>query len=216
MTWGTLVTTVITVCAAILGVGYGAHLTRSGETLSWTREQRLKAYIELAGALEKCYESFTLIAASLDLANYDDSARADPKIIGTTAEWNKWMEEVDRCLPQAELVSSERFQTYLFTIRMGVRSRQEMLLMKLAHGQAIDQAEWERVASRTHKETFEIRWRFREDITYIDPQLTTISSMRRRLKIDRRRKIAWLAIGRSGKNRISPSDGSPWRMSRRS
>jgi hypothetical protein len=53
MTWSTVVPAVITAGAAFLGVGFGARLSKSRETLNWTREQRLKAYTELLGAIEK-------------------------------------------------------------------------------------------------------------------------------------------------------------------
>lgn len=182
-------------------MGYGSRLSRGGETLSWTRDQRLKTYMELLGAIEKCYEAFTLIEACLDLAQYEESAREDPKVRGTIAEWGKWMEEVDRCLPQAELVCSRRLQPYLLYLRLGLRSRQQMLLMKLDYGQGVNQEEWKFVSSKTHGEILEIRQKLRDDITYLDPPPKSLTPAMRRFKILRRRTRERLRIGRPGKSR---------------
>ncbi len=201
MSWSSLITTLIAAGAGILGVGYGSRLSRGDETLSWTRDQRLKAYVELLGAIEKCYEAFTLIAACLDLAQYEESARVDPKVRGTLAEWGKWMEEVDRCLPQAELVCSQHLQPYVIYLRLGLRSRQRMLLMKLDYGQGVNQEEWKFVSSKTHGEILEIRQKLRDDITYLDLPPKSLSPSMRRFKILRRRTRERLRIGSSGRSR---------------
>ena len=201
MTWGAVVPAVITASAAFLGVGFGARLSKSRETLNWTREQRLKAYTELLGAIEKCYESFTLIAASLSLAKYDESARKDPKIINTATEWGKWDSEIDRYLPQAELISSRHIQPYVTYIRLGMRSRHRMLLMQLAYGQEINQKEWESVSSMTHGDILEIRRRLRGDITHIDPMPSFLDPIRLRWRIMRRRIAKKFGVSRPSKRR---------------
>jgi hypothetical protein len=200
MVWSSVVAAVITAGAAFIGVGYGARLSTRSETTSWTREQRLKAYIELLNAVEKCYEAFTLIAASLSLVKYGETVRTDPKIINTSAEWGKWDEEIDRFLPQAELVCSESLWPYITYIRLGIRSRQRMLLMKLTYGQEISEKEWEFVSSKTHGDILEIRRRLREDITHIDSGPTPFAPTIPRFRRMRRRIIKKLRVIRPAKD----------------
>jgi hypothetical protein len=197
MAWGTAIPAVITAGVAFLGVAYGAYLSKSREMQNWTREQRLKSYIELLGAIENCYEAFTLIAASLDLAKYDESARKDQKIISTSLEWGKWDSEIDRHLPLAELVSSKHNQPYITYIRHGIRSRHRMLLMKLAYGQEIDQKEWKFVSSKTQGDILDIRRRLREDLTYIDLEPSPFRSLLFRWRIIRRRAAKRLHVSRT-------------------
>jgi hypothetical protein len=179
VTWGTVIPAIITAGVAFLGVGYGARLSKTRETIGWTREQRLKAYTELLSAVENCYEAFTLIAASLNLADYNEGSRTDPKIMDTVSEWGKWDREIDRCLPQAELICSRKLQPYMTYIRMGMRSRHRILLMALSYNQQISRGEWESVSSMTHGDILKIRWRLREDITYVDPVPNPLSPARR-------------------------------------
>jgi hypothetical protein len=199
MMWGTVVPAVITAGAAFLGVTYGAHLSKSRETLNWAREQRLKAYTELLRAIENCYEAFTLIAASLDLAKYNESVRKDPKVTNTSLEWGKWDEEIDRHLPLAELISSRHNQPYITYIRHGIRSRHRTLLMKLAHGQELDRKEWESVSSMTHRDILEIRRRLRGDITYVDSEPSHLASLLLRSRMMRHRAAKRLHISRTKK-----------------
>ena len=188
MAWAATITAIITAGAALFGVAYGARLSTKRETINWTREQRLRAYAELLGAIEKCYEAFTLIAASLDLAKYNESARKDPKIIATSSEWGKWDEEIDRFLPQAELICSENMWPYVTYLRLGLRSRHRMLLMKLAYGQEISQKEWEFVSSKTHGEILEIRQRLRGDIACLDSVPNSFAPIMQRWRRTGRRK----------------------------
>jgi hypothetical protein len=188
MTWGAIVPTIIAAAAAFLGVGYGARLSGRSETLNWTREQRLKAYTELLQAVENCYEAFELIAAELQLTNYDEGARESPKITNTTAEWGKWDSEIDRWLPQAELICSRKLQPYIQYIRLGVRSRHRILLMKLSYGVEINRKEWQSVSSMTHKDILETRYKFREDLTHIDPARN--SFLERAFRLRRLRRLA--------------------------
>jgi hypothetical protein len=69
MGWTTILPAGITAGAALIGVSYGARLSGRREATSWMREQRLKTYTELLSAIENCYQAFTLIDASLKLAN---------------------------------------------------------------------------------------------------------------------------------------------------
>jgi hypothetical protein len=209
MAWGTVVPAIITAGAAFLGVGFGARLSKNHETLNWTREQRLKAYTELLGALEKCYEAFTLIAASLSLAKYDESARKDPKIINTATEWGKWDTEIDHYLPQAELVSSRDLQPYVMYIRLGMRSRHRVLLMQLAYGQEINRKEWESVSSMTHGDILEIRRRLRGDITHIDPAPSFLDPIMLRWRVTHRRITKRFGISRPNKRREPVTGGLP-------
>lgn len=186
MSWSSIVPAIVTAAAAFLGVGYGARLSTSRETLNWTREQRLKAYTELLRAVEKCYEAFTLIAASLNLAKYSENARQDPKIINTVMEWGKWDAKIERCLPQAGLVCSIKMQPYIMYSRFALRSRHRVLLMKFSYGQEINREEWESVSSMTHGDILEIRRRLREDITHIDPTPSSFRTIRLRWRTIRR------------------------------
>jgi hypothetical protein len=70
MVWTIVLPAILSAATALIGVGYGASLSGRQDTLNWTREQRLKAYADLLGAIENCYEAFTLIAAALDLHKY--------------------------------------------------------------------------------------------------------------------------------------------------
>jgi hypothetical protein len=121
------------------------------------------------------------------LAKYDEGARDDPKIITTYAEWGKWDEEIDRFLPQAELICSENMWPYITYLRLGLRSRHRMLLMKLAYGQEISQKEWEFVSSKTHGDILEIRRRLRGDIARLDPAPSSFDPIMRRLRRTSRR-----------------------------
>ena len=161
----------------------------------------IKAYTELLGAIEKCYEAFTLIAASLSLAKYDESARKDPKVINTATEWGRWDSEIDRYLPQAELISSREMQPYITYIRLGMRSRHRMLLMQLAYGQEIDQREWESVSSMTHGDILKIRHRFRGDVTHIDPTPSFLDPIMLRWRSMRRRIAKRFGISRRSNRR---------------
>lgn len=206
VTWSTLIPVIITAGAALLGVRYGARLSKNGETLSWTREQRLKAYAELLQAIENCYEAFELIAASLSLCNYDEKARQDPKVIKIAGDWGKWDSEIDRNLPQAELVCSKDLQPYVTYIRVGMRSRHRMLLMKLSHGMDIDKKEWESVASMTHGDILKIRHRLREDITHIDSTPSSIRAITFRWRLLHRKTAQRFSVSR--RNELSQVEQS--------
>jgi hypothetical protein len=205
MAWNSLIVALIAAAAGLLGVGYGARLSRGGETLSWTRDQRLKTYLELLSAIEKCYEAFTLIDASLNLAQYKESAKQDPRVRGSIAEWGKWDEATDRCLPQTELVCSRHLQPYVMYLRLGLRSRQRMLLMKLDYGQGINPEEWKFVSSKTHGEILVIRQKLRDDITYLDPVPNLTGLAMRRFKVLRCRPVTSVATGAFMDRRHRPS-----------
>jgi hypothetical protein len=156
--------------------------------------------LELLSAVEKCYEAFTLIDACLDLAQYEESAKEDPRVRSSITEWGKWDEALDQCLPQAELICSRRLQPYVMYLRLGLRSRQRMLLMKLDYGQGVNPEEWKFVSSKTHGEILEIRQKLRDDITYLDPAPRPVSPMMRRFKILRCGAIARLTASQPGES----------------
>ena len=43
---------------------------------------------------------------------YPIDVRDNPKVRNTIDNWNKWYDEIDRCLAFADLVGSERFIEY--------------------------------------------------------------------------------------------------------
>jgi hypothetical protein len=73
--WSTVITGVI----AFAGIGYGAHLSGKRETLNWTRDQRLKAYVELLTAIDKCYAAFNELAKIMKELGYPIDVRDNPK-----------------------------------------------------------------------------------------------------------------------------------------
>lgn len=167
--WNTVIPALITAGVAFLGIGYGVRLSSQHEKANWTRDQRLSAYADLLGAIEKCYESFTLIAAALELANYDEKySWKDSKITRMADEWGKWDSEVDRNLPRVELVCSGKLYPHIMA-RIPLRMRHRVLLMQLSFGHSINKDEWKAVSSMTHGDILQIRSRFREDLTYTDP-----------------------------------------------
>lgn len=168
MAWNVPLSSLITAAVAFLGIAYGARLTGHRETLNWTREQRLRAYSELFTAIDNCYSAFTLLAATLVLHGYSPDAISDLRVKSAIDDWGKWDAEIDRCLPLAELVASERFGAYLTGgISLGLRTRHRILIMQLTHATKIDPQEWEHVARSTHGAMREIRWRFRGDLTQV-------------------------------------------------
>ena len=84
--WSTVITGVI----AFAGIGYGAHLSGKRETLNWTRDQRLKAYVELLTAIDKCYAAFKELAEIMKELGYPIDVRDNPKVRNTIDNWNKW------------------------------------------------------------------------------------------------------------------------------
>ena len=164
--WSTVITGVV----AFAGIGYGARLTRHREDYGWTRDQRLKAYADLLTAIDQCYSAFTLVAASLVLHKYDPEARKDPRVREAIADWGNGDSAIDRCLPLAELVSSEHFAPYLLYISLGLRSRHRMLLMQLDYAGKVNVQEWESVSRMTHGEIREVRRKLRADLARMPEQ----------------------------------------------
>jgi hypothetical protein len=165
MDWQTIVPPLVAAGAALLGVHYGARASESRESFSWTRDQRLKAYADVLEAVDRCYSSFRLIDASLNLARYKVTPELLSKIKPSLDEWGHWDAKIDEVLPRAELVASQRFQVHLSVgIRLGMRTRHRMLLMQLTHGQEVDEQEWRSVAGLTFDDLERVRRGLRADL----------------------------------------------------
>jgi hypothetical protein len=54
-------------------------LSGKRETLNWTRDQRLKAYVELLTAIDKCYAAFNELAKIMKELGYPIDVRDNPK-----------------------------------------------------------------------------------------------------------------------------------------
>ena len=162
--WSTVITGVI----AFAGIGYGAHLSGKRETLNWTRDQRLKAYVELLTAIDKCYAAFKELAEIMKELGYPIDVRDNPKVRNTIDNWNKWYDEIDRCLAFADLVGSERFIEYRPRVDYGWRSYQMALIIDVVQAAPTKQEEWESVSGRTVKGEKSIRQALRADLDRIN------------------------------------------------
>ena len=162
--WSTVITGVI----AFAGIGYGAHLSGKRETLNWTRDQRLKAYVELLTAIDKCYGSFKELAEIMKELGYPADVRDHPRARNTIDNWNKWYDEIDRCLAFADLVGSERFIEYRPRVDYGWRSYQMALIADVVQGKPTNQEEWESVSGRTRSGERSVRETLRDDLGRID------------------------------------------------
>ncbi len=191
MTWSTAVPAIITAATALLGVGYGARLSTGRETLSWIRDQRLKAYTELLQAIEKSSEAFDLIIGGLRSTNYNENARQDPKIANAITEWLKRDDEINRYLSQAALVCSQEIESYLTHIRLAPRKVQRLIIVELSSDGEIDERKWERAWEAIHSQIAQSRLYFRDDITHTDRAPTPFWPIARRWKAMRR-------VGRKG------------------
>lgn len=199
MAWSTIFSTVVTASVALVGVGYGARLSGRRETLNWTREQRLKTYTDILTAVENCYHAFTLIAVGLEIREYKPGASQDPGVAANIADWDKWSAEIDNRLPAAEMVASKSLDPYIASIRLGLRSRHRVLLMKLHWGKdPIDGKERKAVSSMTHREILDIRRRFRDDVTHVDPAPTRFRSAVQRVTTWWPKRRAKLMMRREG------------------
>ena len=162
--WSTVITGVI----AFAGIGYGAHLSGKRETLNWTRDQRLKAYVELLTAIDKCYGAFKELAETMKELGYSIDVRDHPKIRNAIDNWYKWYDEIDRCLAFADLVGSERFIEYRPRVDYGWRSYQMALIIDVVQAKPTRQEEWESVSGRTVEGERSIRQTLRADLDRID------------------------------------------------
>lgn len=99
---------VITGAVAFAGIGYGANLSGKRETLSWSRDQRLEAYVELMTAIETCYGAFHS-SGDYDRLRSPAGARHDAKVRKAVKDWRKRYDEIQRRLAAADMVGSERF-----------------------------------------------------------------------------------------------------------
>jgi hypothetical protein len=162
--WSTVITGVI----AFAGIGYGAHLSGKRETLNWTRDQRLKAYVELLTAIDKCYGSFKELAEIMKELGYPADIRDHPRARSAIDNWNKWYDEIDRCLAFADLVGSERFIEYRPRVDYGWRSYQMALIADVVQGKPTRQEEWESVSGRTRSGERSVRETLRGDLGRID------------------------------------------------
>jgi hypothetical protein len=193
MTWSTVAPSLITAAVAFAGIGFGSRLSGRRETLNWTRDQRLKAYTELLTAIDNCYDAFGKIAAIMSLRNYPAKVPDDPNLSGAIDDWRKWYDEIDRRLPFADLVSSERFIEYRSRIKPGWRSRQMALINNIKLGTPTQPEEWESVHRKTIGGQASIQHTLRADLTRIDSNWQRMSDrlwpLRRQLRRIRRGSV---------------------------
>jgi hypothetical protein len=168
MTWTTVGPSLITAVVAFVGIGFGSRLSGRRETLNWTRDQRLKAYVELLTATNKCYGAFQKIADTMKELDYPADVRDNPKVNEAIEDWRKWYDEIDRCLAFADLVSSERFREYRPRINYGWRSYQQALIIDIVRGTPTKREEGESVKNRTADGKLSVRNTLGPDLTRID------------------------------------------------
>jgi hypothetical protein len=168
VTWTTVVPSLVTAAVAFVGIGYGAHLSAKRETLNWTRDQRLKAYVELLTAIDNCYGAFKKLAEIMKELDYPADVRDNPKVQDSLNDWRKWYDEIDRCLAFADLVGSERFIEYRPRINFGWRSYQQALLIDIVRRVETKPEEWESVSGRTAKGEISVLHTLRTDLNRID------------------------------------------------
>jgi hypothetical protein len=165
VTWNTIVTLLVT---AFLGTAFGARLTSNREKLNWTRDQRLKAYVELLTAINNCYDTFKKLAESMKELGYPADARDNLKVQESLDDWRKWYGEIDRCLAFADLVGSEHFIEYRPRIDLGFRSYQQALIIDIVRRVETRPEEWESVSGRTVRGEISVRHTLRADLNRID------------------------------------------------
>jgi hypothetical protein len=177
--------TVITGAVAFAGIGYGAHLSAKRETLNWTRDQRLKAYVELLTAIERCYSAFQTLAAIMAVLDYPADVRDDAKASEAVEDWRKWYDEIDRCLTFAGLVGSERSIDNRVLIDHAWRSYQMALVIDVRQGTRTNREEWESVSRKTYGGERTLQNMLRVDLDRVNSFGQRMSDGLRRL----RRKI---------------------------
>ena len=178
-----MVPPVVAAGAALLGVRYGAKAAESRESLNWARDQRLKAYAEVLEAVDRCYESFRLINASLSLAEYHVTPGVLTGIQATMNDWGRWDEKISAVLPRAELVASRRLEPLLsYGVKLGMRTRHRALLMQLAVGPLANREEWQSVSGMTVDDQERLRRGLRADLNYRDPVPDTVGRFRARAR----------------------------------
>jgi hypothetical protein len=190
MNWQNVVPPLASAAIALLGVRYGARLTAARESQGWAREQRIKAYGDLLEAVDKCYASFALIDASLNLGRYRSEVAKGAKIRTAMTEWGEWYQKTDDLLPRAELVASSALGPVLTSIRLGIRTRQQHLLMKLDYLREVDEAEWQHVARKSLDHLDRIRRDLRADLTRTDVEQGKLARLRTRLYWRYRKRAA--------------------------
>jgi hypothetical protein len=92
-----VIPTVLAAVAALAGVFYGARLTNHRESTNWTRDQRLKIYVDLLKAVEECYGAFTLLCAVFSLRDYDfEKIKVDKlEVDKLLADWDHWYGQME-------------------------------------------------------------------------------------------------------------------------
>lgn len=189
MDWQTLIPPAIAALAAVGGVHYGARMTESREALGWIRDQRVRAYSDLLDAVDRCYAAFGLIAATLQLADYDLEMVDRPRLRTAMEDWSRWDSKMSEVLPRAELIASNSLEPLVSVgIRLGMRTRHRELLMMLDYKGEIDREEWASVERLTHHDLLRLKTSLREDLVRREPENGLISRSRRWIR--RRRSIA--------------------------
>jgi hypothetical protein len=166
--WSTVGPSLITAAVAFVGIGFGSHLSGRRETLNWTRDQRLKAYVELLTAVNNCYGAFQKTAAMMKVLDYPADVRGNAKLSDMVDDWRKWYDEIDRCLVFADLVGSERLIEYRPRINLGWRSYQMALILDIISGTPTKSEEWESVYNKTVGGQASVRNTLRGDLARID------------------------------------------------
>lgn len=190
--------------AGLAGVYYGSRTTDARDTRAWTRDQRLKAYSDLLEAVDRCYAAFGLIGSTLDLHRYQVDAVRDPTMRTTIGEWGRWDQKIDEFLPRAELVAGPSVQIHLSVgVRLGLRTRQRSLLMKLDYSSEVDEAEWRSVAKLTLDDMDRVRVMLRADITRRETPPRRLRRIRFALRKWRRRVREHMAFVRKSRARQS-------------
>jgi hypothetical protein len=116
-------------------------------------------------AIDRQANAFALIKAHLDLRKFDPKAAEDPQLRAQMEAWGRWDTALDEALPAADLVASEAVQPYLSVgVRLGIRTRQRMLLMDLDYRGVVDKAQWGNVAGMTLDALVRSRRALREDL----------------------------------------------------
>jgi hypothetical protein len=177
---------IITGAVAFAGIGYGARLSAKRETLSWTRDQRLKAYVELLTAFEKCHGAFQDLAKVMKDLDYPADVRDNATVSELVADWRKWYDEIDRCIAFADLVGSERLMDNRAQVSPGWRWVQMALIIDVRQGTPTRPKEWESVSGKTSRGERTVQNMLRADLNRVDSFEQRISDvlwmLRRKLR----------------------------------
>lgn len=170
MEWSQVVVTAIVAASGLGGVLLGGRLSDRTAESTWTRQQRMTTYAAVLNAIDRQGDAFALMKAMLDLRGYDAAAADDPQFRGQMDAWGAADKALDEALPAAEFVASQQVQPHLIiAVRLGMRTRQRMLLMDLEYRRLVDEQAWKSVARSSLDQVDEDRRRLREDLHRTKP-----------------------------------------------